>query len=607
MGIERPCFAGPSPSCGSPAWRRRPWRRGALAVTVLLGVTAFVRPAAVGAQDDSCAETFEKIRAKFEDEKAKASAAEAYLRIPTILSFGTAPCSETVEFLKGVYPEEHNSGILVAISNALVDIASEDAIEAVVKVGLVRFIRQDRIDGFALSRMGELLRRPMSPQAEDWLLTSGLRITPLRRNEVTNEILLLAAAARRSDKRIAVLTREIRRARSPDLQAAILESLAESPDRKVARLGEMFARSKNERVLTAAYDILRMTRSKTYRKYFVRGIKSPQWQVRVLSVDALSDINDRSLVDLVAPLLKDEDKRVQVSAVRALMLHGGRDVMEPLIEALDYTTARVKDDVADALARLTSRDFGPFSAQWDSWWNVNKDTITDAQLVPLSASEFSALKDSSQEKATLLYHGLRVLSDYVAFVIDTSQSMKREYTPKKGSKKKLRARTEVVETDPKKDPNKKMRIVVAKDELAQVIKGLQDGKSFNIVGFDTFTADFNTNVLNGNGETLARMEPIARAKAMAFVRDMKPGGLTNLSGALKTAFGYGDVDTVFLLSDGAPEGGGITDHEELLRAVRRWNRLSKIKINVIGFDLDETTRLLMEQLADQNFGVFVER
>ena len=158
-----------------------------------------------------------------------------------------------------------------------------------------------------------------------------------------------------------------------------------------------------------------------------------------------------------------------------------------------------------------------------------------------------------------------------------------------------------------KKTDKKMRIVVAKKELSQVLRGLQAGKSFNSVGFDTFTADFNTNELQGDGETLVKLEPVARAKALGFVAKMKPGGLTNVSGAIQTAFAYGDVDTLFLLSDGTPEGGGITDHLELLRAVRRWNRLSKIKINIIGFDLDEKTRLLMESLADQNFGVFVER
>ncbi len=553
------------------------------------------------ADEEACDERFEKIRQKFENEKATSS--EEYLRIPTIVTFSSAPCRKTIDFLTALYETEANPGIAVAITEALVTMAKKDAIEAAVKVGLVRLVGGEQIDEFTLDRIGEMLRQPMEPEAEDWLLDRGLKISPLRRNEAMNEILLLAAAARRSEKRIAILTREIRATKSPELQATILESIAESPDKNVAKLGVAFARARHERVVTAAYDILRMTKSKTYRKYFVSGLKSPHWQVRVLSVDALSDIDDKSLVSQVAPLLKDKDKRVQVTAVHALMVRGGVAVMEPLIEALEYTKARVLDDVTDALTRLTSRDFGPVAAQWDSWWRSNRDKVTDNDLVALSASEFSALKERSEEKATLLYHGLRVLSDYVAFVIDISESMKREYTPKKTGKARS-SRTEV--TDGKK-PDKEMRIETAKKELSQVVKGLEAGKSFNIVGFETFTVDFNTNELQGDPERLVKMEPVARAKALGFVGRMKPGGLTNVSGAIQTAFGYGDVDTVFLLSDGTPEGGGITDHEELLRAVRRWNRLSKVKINIVGFDLDEKTRFLMERLADQNFGVFVER
>ena len=568
------------------------------------GVVFGAQPAYSSPDDDeACAEKFERILEKFKQEKQAAK--DDYLRIPTIVSFGSAPCSKTIEFLKGLYKKEKNPGIFVAISEALVSMATKDSIEAMVKVGLVGFIGQDKVDGYAMERIGDLLRRPMTPRAEEWLLNWGLKIPQLRRNETTNEMLLLAAASRRSSKRIPILAREIRATRSPELQATILESIGESSDKSVAKLGVTFSRSRDERVVTAAYDILRMTKSKTYKKYFVRGLKNPHWQVRVLSIDALSDIGDKSIVSYAVPLLKDKDKRVQVSAVHALMMKGGKAVMEPLIEAMDYTTARVKDDVTDALTRLTSRDFGPVSAQWDSWWRSNKDKVTDNDLVAMSASEFSALKEQSEEKATLLYHGLRVLSDYVAFVIDTSESMKREYTPKKSAKKRRTSRTEVADSG--KTSDQQQRIVVAKKELTQVVRGLEDGKSFNIVGFDTFTADFNTNVLQGDAEKLVKVNVMTRAKAAGFVDKMKPGGLTNLSRALQTAFAYGDVDTVFLLSDGTPEGGGITDHEELLRAVRRWNRLSKVKINIIGFDLDEKTRYLMERLADQNFGVFVER
>ena len=43
--------------------------------------------------------------------------------------------------------------------------------------------------------------------------------------------------------------------------------------------------------------------------------------------------------------------------------------------------------------------------------------------------------------------------------------------------------------------------------------------------------------------------------------------------------------------------------EQLLKTVRRWNRFSKVKLNIIGFDLKPEEKLLMMALADQNYGV----
>ncbi len=83
--------------------------------------------------DATCEEKFDKILKQFEHEKE--TAVDPYLRVPTIASFGTAPCSKTVKFLRDLYGEEDNPGIFMAISKALADIASKDAIETLVKVG----------------------------------------------------------------------------------------------------------------------------------------------------------------------------------------------------------------------------------------------------------------------------------------------------------------------------------------------------------------------------------------------------------------------------------------------------------------------------------------
>ncbi len=554
---------------------------------------------------------FERVLAKFEKEKEL----QPYERIPTIQAFGKAPCKRTVDFLKGLLKSESNIGILTAVCRALTWIKSADAIQVVLTDAIPKIAAMPS-SGFALGQIGQMLQGPMSSEAEEWLLSRGLRIPALRKNETVFPLLLEAAAARHSPKRIPVLSKEIRKTRDPKLQAKLLVALAEKPSSSVVKLASSLVRHPEKDVSIAAWEVLGGRPTKSLKKQYVRGLKHRVWEVRAICADALGRIGGSDVVELLTPLLDDKDKRVQIAVVDALAHRGGREVIEPLFRAIDRTSGRVQDDIADALARLTGKNFGPQSAQWESWWGVYGPKLKDAELVRRTAEEFVAIKEGEKDKATLLYYGLRVLSDYVTFVIDCSESMKEEYVPAKEKEKAANARRTgktVVDTPEEKKKRadaeknaKKQRIKVAKDELTGVVTGLKEGTSFNIVRFDTFVVDFVRNTLASGDALLKKMDEKLRPMALQFVYTAKPAGLTNLSGALESAFGYEDVDTIFLLSDGAPTVG-ITEPELFLRTVKRWNRLRKIKINVIGFDLKPNERALLRELADQNFGVFVER
>ena len=112
-----------------------------------------VPSSAATSDDEACEEKFERIRKKFNKEKSKSTANETYLRVPTIISFGSAPCGKTIDFLKSLYKKEKNPGIFLAISEALIGMATKESIEAAVKVGLVHFVSQGRIDGFVLEQI----------------------------------------------------------------------------------------------------------------------------------------------------------------------------------------------------------------------------------------------------------------------------------------------------------------------------------------------------------------------------------------------------------------------------------------------------------------------
>ena len=76
--------------------------------------------------------------------------------------------------------------------------------------------------------------------------------------------------------------------------------------------------------------------------------------------------------------------------------------------------------------------------------------------------------------------------------------------------------------------------------------------------------------------------------------------------------GYGskpttNVDEVFVLSDGRPSGGVLTDPKEILRVIKAINKIRKIRIHcVFAGEGDDVGASFMRQLAEENGGVFVQ-
>jgi hypothetical protein len=103
------------------------------------------------------------------------------------------------------------------------------------------------------------------------------------------------------------------------------------------------------------------------------------------------------------------------------------------------------------------------------------------------------------------------------------------------------------------------------------------------------------------------LDPATRKEVTAFVKASEPAGQTNLYGALEEALKDPKLDTIYLLSDGAPTLGLYLETQDILAQVSKLNQLRKVKINTIGFNLNADERKLMEQLAEQNYGVFLAR
>src|SRR5204862_4501534 len=118
-------------------------------------------------------------------------------------------------------------------------------------------------------------------------------------------------------------------------------------------------------------------------------------------------------------------------------------------------------------------------------------------------------------------------------------------------------------------------IVVA--ELKKLIMSLPDGAMVNVV---VFGDDVRMWRQEGGKPALVRLEDDARDDLVGkFLDSLRPNGRTNLHDALNAALDFGGrglqdkyyaagFDTLYVITDGAPTAGAVTDKEEILRRVR---------------------------------------
>ena len=118
-----------------------------------------------------------------------------------------------------------------------------------------------------------------------------------------------------------------------------------------------------------------------------------------------------------------------------------------------------------------------------------------------------------------------------------------------------------------------------------------------------------------------------RDRFTKYVEKLRPLGGTNLWSGMESALNiktlvYGNtyettIDEIFLLSDGAPSVGDVTDPIEILRLVREINRFKEVRINTVFIssetpprvaaqqrEMSLTPKELMRRMAKQNGGKF---
>jgi hypothetical protein len=346
--------------------------------------------------------------------------------------------------------------------------------------------------------------------------------------------------------------------------------------------------------------------------------------VRMAAADGVAALKIKDYGKELVGLLDDAEWQVQTSAIKALQVTRPQDAVQPLIDLMKKN-GRLRTECADALFQITGFDFGVDPERWQTQWN-NLMAIagwripTDEELKKKAEArkKNAALYGVKGEK-TQAFAGIPTTSTNVLFIIDVSGSMDDL----------------VVEVEKFQGYKDRKRFTIVQTELLKTIEGLNDTTNFDICAFAT-----DLHIWKGR---LVPANVVNREAALQFVRHLAPiggseaqeaaaaglggaslgQGKTNTLKALMHAFGVdpdnppkavltgadkgalkSPLDTVYFLSDGRPSVGKLVDTNEILKEVRRYNEVYKMVIHAIA--IGEFQKEFLEQLADQNGGVFVD-
>ena len=343
---------------------------------------------------------------------------------------------------------------------------------------------------------------------------------------------------------------------------------------------------------------------------FLGVLKEDDPRIRASALHGLSRCRKPEALAAILPHLEAPEWQVRVAAIEALAELGDEKAIVPLIRLLEVETGRLRGDVADALKRLTKKDFGIDADLWGSWLKAKQDGLEEE---PAKKAE-----DGTASKVEVpTYYGIKILSDRMVFVIDVSLSMN---DPIEIDRRKLLSETRTLrpdEEDERRGPRLedqidwfkiKTRLDLAKAQLIFALGQLEGRHAFNVVFFSEYAEPWQ--------ERLVKATVRNRVKAAAYVEALGANaeirGGTNAWAALETALAFGGrdpdkryaegIDTIFFLSDGAPSVGAYVDPDEILTQIRRLNATRKIKIHVIAianFDI-----AFLRSLAHQNGGIY---
>lgn len=398
-----------------------------------------------------------------------------------------------------------------------------------------------------------------------WLLTAALG-----RAEPAQRLVVLAIATKAAPEAVQPLVPKIRQGlqkptrETVELALATLPALQKDPawGQDVRRMLE----TSDEELRTTGLSLLFEMEQGDAVPFAQKQVGAKTWQLRSAAYRYLTKYRDLSSVAVLIERWGKEDGRLAAELSEALFVHAG--------------------------IRCWSRD------EWDDWWKKSKV----AHALPQWESVKS--KKGSGGGSTAAYYGIPLLSKRSVFLIDTSGSMSARIGTTGGQPGNQPG------GQPGNQPGGRgnrggnrgggerggrTRLDEVKRQLYAAVEKLPDEQLFNIYFYAGQPNPMWPQLQKAVGED--RKAVLDRIQKT----DIGAGG-TNIFDSLERAFADPEVDTVYLLSDGEPSAGRITDPNQIAEQVKRWNYGRQVVIHCVAVG---SRSPLLERLAKESGGEYV--
>ncbi|MDE0961118.1 MAG: hypothetical protein OSB09_10085 [Planctomycetota bacterium] len=341
-----------------------------------------------------------------------------------------------------------------------------------------------------------------------------------------------------------------------------------------------------------------------------QATKHPRKEVRDLLLGLLSQRKETQCFRAVLQGLYDEEDSVALKAIEVLKDKAHPGSIPHMVRALQHQEDRDRDlslvaeRIRQMLKKLTGADLFA-SSEWDALWKGNKKAL--GQGKKLDPAKI-ILKGSGVKVVPPAFFGQELVSEKIVFILDTSISM-QERDPLPGavkpSGKKESGKTGVKKGAKKGQgweelPASRMRLRRVQKELKRMIRELPRSFKFCLVTFDED--------VDRMSDHLVEATPDQKRRALKFVDNFDPEGLTSTDRALESAFKIPGVRSIVLLSDGMPyRSKDPIDVLQLLAHIEEINRFEHIPIHTVGFaSTSGNAGGFLGELSRRNNGTYTE-